>query len=119
MLAGTIDCTCNADLAAQLLPVSGSTADIDSKLCQSTPVMCSINAYAYSLFHSHMIPAIVAIVIATLCVLGMLQLMSGTFARLLAEQRNSYISRSSSADVHMRVEGDSSPGLTPKKGMDV
>eukprot|EP00878_Enallax_costatus_P000113 GHUV01000150.1.p2 GENE.GHUV01000150.1~~GHUV01000150.1.p2 ORF type:complete len:334 (+),score=70.47 GHUV01000150.1:273-1274(+) len=119
MLADTIDCTCNADLAQQMLPASGSTPDINSQVCQSTPVMCSINAYAYSLFHSHMAPAVAAIVIATLCVLGMLQLMSGTFSRLLAEQRCGYISRSSSADVHMRVDGDSSPGATPQKGMEV
>lgn len=119
MLADTIDCTCNAELAQQLMPAGRKTADItDTQTCQSTPVMCSINAYAYSLFHRHMVPAVAAVVVATLCVLAMLMLMSGTFSRVLAEERSSNISRSSSADVHMRVDG-SSGNNSPRKGAEV
>jgi hypothetical protein len=120
MLADTIDCTCNAELAQQLMPAGGKTADIaDTQICESTPVMCSINAYAYSLFHQHMVPAVAAVVVATLCVLALLMLMSGTFSRVLAEQRKGCVSRTSSADVQMRVDGESSGGNTPRKATEV
>lgn len=116
MLADTIDCTCNAELATQLMPAALKTNDItDTQTCQATPVMCSINAYAYSLFHKHMVPAVIAIVIATLSVLGLLMLMSGTFSRILAEQNIAYIRRCGSADVHMNVDGASSSDGSPRK----
>jgi hypothetical protein len=116
MLADTIECTCDTALAKQLLPASGLTHDItDTEICRSTPVMCSVNAYAFSLYEEHMRPAVVCIMLALLSVAGLLMLMSGTFARLLSEQRcGGAISRTSSSDAQMRVDG-SAAGDSPRK----
>lgn len=114
MLADTINCTCNPELAATLMPPGNQTAYIpDPEVCGGSPVMCSINSFAYSLYRHHMMPAVVAIVIAVLCVLGLLCLTSGAFARALAEHRKGNISRCSSADADMRVNG--SDDGSPKK----
>jgi hypothetical protein len=118
MLADTIDCTCDSALAQQLLPPAGSTHDItNSEVCRSTPVMCSVNAYAFQLYEGHMKPAVVCIMLALLSVVGLLMLMSGMFARLLSEQQcggAGAISRTSSTDVQMRLDG-SSAGDSPRK----
>jgi hypothetical protein len=116
MLADTIECTCDSELAKQLLPAAGSTHDIrDAEVCRSTPVMCSVNAYAFSLYEEHMRPAVVCIMLALLSVAGLLMLMSGTFARLLSEQRCAGgMSRSSSSDAQMRLDG-STGGDSPRK----
>lgn len=111
MLADTIDCTCDTALAQQLLPAAGSTHDIvDAEVCSRTPVMCSVNAYAFQLYEEHMKPAVVCIVLALLCVVGLLMLMSGTFARLLSEQQcrsAGGVSRTNSTDAQMRLDGSS------------
>lgn len=119
MLADTIDCTCDSAFAQQLLPAAGSTHDITSaEVCRSTPVMCSVNAYAFQLYEEHMKPAVVCIMLALLSVVGLLMLMSGMYARLLSEQRcgssAGAISRTSSTDAQMRVDG-SSAGDSPRK----
>lgn len=118
MMSDSIDCTCDSNLAAQLMPAGNMTHDIaDTGVCSSTPVMCSINAYAFTLYKRHMTPAVVCITLALLSLAGLLMLVSGTFARALTEQRSRSISRCSSADVQMRVDG--SEDVTPRKGGDV
>jgi hypothetical protein len=115
LLSDTIDCTCNPELAATLMPPGNQTAYIpDPDVCGASPVMCSINSFAYSLYRRHMMPAVAAMVVAMLCVLGLLCLMSGTFARALTEYRKRGISRCSSADADMRV--NASDDGSPKKG---
>eukprot|EP00879_Flechtneria_rotunda_P000291 GHRR01000381.1.p1 GENE.GHRR01000381.1~~GHRR01000381.1.p1 ORF type:complete len:320 (+),score=71.04 GHRR01000381.1:220-1179(+) len=105
LMADTIDCTCDQALAEQLLPAGNITHDItDAETCGGSPVMCSINAYAFTLFDSHMKPAVVAAILTVLFVAGLLALVSGTFARVLTEQNQGYMSRSSSADATMKVE---------------
>jgi hypothetical protein len=113
MLADTIECTCDTALAKQLLPAAGSTHDIvDTEICRSTPVMCSVNAYAFSLYEEHMRPAVVCIMLALLSVAGLLMLMSGTFARLLSEQGRG--GATSSSDAQMCLDG-STDGDSPRK----
>jgi hypothetical protein len=121
MLADTIDCTCNDALAAKLMPPGNVTADIsDTFTCSRSPVMCSINAYAFSLYKSHMKPALVAVVVCMLCVLAMLCLLSGTTARVSQQlQAREALSRSSSTDADLRVStGDSSDVGGDKASLD-
>lgn len=119
MLADTIDCTCNEQLAAQMMPPGNVTADItDPVSCGSSPVMCSINAVAHRMYKQHMKPALVAVVISLLCLLGMLSLMSGTHARVKTElHKGSGISRTSSTDADMRISTGSDQGEVDAKGV--
>lgn len=112
MLADTIDCTCNEQLAAQNMPPGNVTADIDDPFtCAAAPVMCSINAVAFRMYKQHMKPALIAVVITVLCLLGLLALISGSHARVKTELRNgSGISRSSSTDADMRISTGSDQG---------
>lgn len=105
MMADTIDCTCNEQLASQLMPPGNVTADItDSYTCSAAPVMCSINAQAFKLYKQHMKPAVIAVVVTVLCLLGLLSLVSGTHARIKNELRSGgSLSRTSSADADMRI----------------
>jgi len=115
MLADTIDCTCNDQLAGQMMPPGNITALIpDPFSCAASPVMCSVNEVAFTMYKKHMKPAMVAVVITVMCLLGLLSLISGTHARLVTELRTSApISRSSSAEADLRIstsEDDSSNG---------
>lgn len=118
MLADTIDCTCDDALAAQLMPPGNATADItDSLVCRATPVMCSINAYAFALYRQHMMPAVASIVVAVLLLLALLMLLSGTFGRATAEARRAAMSRCSSADADVRLGGGAGDDSeSPRKG---
>jgi len=105
MLADTIDCTCNDNLAAQVMPPGNVTADItDPVSCGGAPVMCSINSVAIRMYKQHMKPALVAVVISVLCLLGMLCCVSATHARVKTELcQGSGISRTSSTDADLRI----------------
>jgi len=119
MLADTIDCTCNEQLAGQMMPAGNVTTLIQSPYsCAASPVMCSINEVAYNMYAAHMKPAMVAIVITVMCLLGLLALVSGTHARLMSELRTpETLSRSSSAEADLRIStsgsGDSSEVKMP------
>jgi len=112
MLADDIDCTCNDKLAAQVMPPGNVTADItDPVSCGGAPVMCSINAVAYRMYKQHMKPALVAVVISVLCLLGMLCCVSATHARVKTELcQGSGISRTSSTDADLRISTGSDQG---------
>lgn len=105
MMADSIDCTCNDALAAKLMPAGNVTADIsDAYTCSQAPVMCSINAYASSLYKGHMKPALIAVVVAALCALASLALLGATTGRLSAAlAADAALSRCNSADADMRV----------------
>jgi len=116
MLADTIDCTCNDELAGQMMPPGNTTALIqDPFSCSASPVMCSVNEVAFTLYKKHMKPAMAAVVITVMCLLGLLSLISGTHARLVMELRTSEpISRSSSAEADLRIstsESDNNNGF--------
>lgn len=117
MLADNIDCKCDASLAATMMPPGNETHYISRHTCSQTPVMCAINARAFSLYRSHMVPAVGAIVLAMLCVLCLLCLLSGTYARALSELRRADISRCSSTDADMAVTDVD--GGSPRKGSGV
>jgi hypothetical protein len=122
MLADNIDCTCNAALAVALLPPGNVTHDIkDAAMCARAPVMCSINAYAYSLFKTHMTPAVGGIVVALLSVAALLALASATAARAFSAGaglcgggsgvRCAVLSRRRcGADAQMQLDGTSTAG---------
>jgi hypothetical protein len=112
MLADTIECTCNEQLAAQMMPPGNVTADIQDPIsCSAAPVMCSINSVAFRMYKQHMKPALVAIVVTAMCLLGLLALVSASHARVKTELRSgSGISRSSSADADLRISTGSEQG---------
>jgi hypothetical protein len=120
MLADTIDCTCNEELASQLMPAGNKTTLIDDTFtCSSAPVMCSINAIAFKLYKQHMKPAVVCIIITVLCLMGLLSAVSGTHARVKTELlQGSRLSRSSSAEADLRIStgSDDDGPVKPRDG---